>query len=30
MDEAEKEGLSSFKPKYADNWFRVFDEADTH
>ncbi len=30
MNEAKKNGLTNFKPKYEDNWFKVFDEADTH
>ena len=30
MNEARDQGLDSFAPKYEDNWFRVFDYADTH
>lgn len=30
MNEADDKGLTSFQPKYADNWFKVFDVADTH
>jgi hypothetical protein len=30
MDDANEKGLTIFEPKYEDNWFKVFDNADTH